>query len=390
VGLVGRMMKRMRPIALSVCALALVVSGGALPAYGVGSPPVTFPSSPKGLTSPVTLPTAIDPPSPYLPQTSCNPGDMTGVKKLRTLVMSTYAEGGWGAISHGCTEGTSEHSEGRAWDWMVDVGDSSERAAAANFLAWVTANHGKYARRLGIMYVIYNEKIWSIYREDEGWRANSGHKDHVHISFSWNGARGNTSFWTGKVGVIDYGPCFAFVQKYAMIRNIPRTGSCRATSSVLKQTSLGLRQYGNRGSATVTKAQKLLGVTATSNFDSATWTAVKAYQLAHDLPYTGVLDQPTWASLSPADVTSNVVAGYTAAQAAAYGRAHYASTSINRYTVGKSVLFLQTALRMPSRDRNGYFTAKTLAAVKAFQTDVGLAVTGVVTSAEWAALPAPL
>ncbi|MDX6232451.1 MAG: hypothetical protein QOH68_1435 [Nocardioidaceae bacterium] len=350
-----------------------------------GSPPVTLPSSPKGLTAPVTLPSGVDPASPYLPQTSCSPVDMPGVTKLRALVLKTYGEGGAGAISHGCTEGVSEHSEGRAWDWMVDVGDTSERAAAANFIGWATADSGRNARRLGIMYIIYNKKIWAVYRASEGWRPNTGHTDHVHISFSWNGARGNTSFWTGKVGTIDLGPCIAFTGTYATLASTPRTAACPRTESLVKKTSVADRAYGTTGTI-VLKAQKLLKVKETKKFDAATWKAVKAYQQDHDLPLTGTLDQPTWASLSPSSITSNVVDGYTQGEAIAYGAQSYAGSTIKQGQVGKAVLFLQTALGMPVADRNGLFNTKTLAAVQKLQASAGLTQDGVVRAEEWQAM----
>jgi peptidoglycan hydrolase-like protein with peptidoglycan-binding domain len=271
---------------------------------------------------------------------------------------------------------------------MASTKDKKQKAAAADFISWVTRNHGENARRLGIMYIIYNEKIWAIYRESDGWRKSYDHVDHVHISFSWNGARGNTSFWTGTVGEIDLGPCVRFAGTYAARTSAPRQGSCRPTSALLKKTSLGQRAYGRTG-PTVAKGQALLGVKRTSTFDAATWSAVKAYQLAHDIPRTGVLDQPTWASLSPADVTSRVVRGYTQREAGEYGFAHYADTTVRKSDADKAVAILQTALHLAVADRNGYFGAVTLAAVKKMQTASGLEPTGVVGKAEWQALVEP-
>ena len=75
------------------------------------------------------------------------------------------------------------------------------------------------ARRLGIMYIIWNNQIWGSYRAGEGWRAYgqcaahpepgydaSCHRDHIHFSLSWAGAQGRTSFWTRSVAAPDYGP----------------------------------------------------------------------------------------------------------------------------------------------------------------------------------------
>src|SRR5665811_248842 len=118
----GRGSPMKRPIlhAVFVAIVAACMFVTALsPAQGAGAAPVTFPKSPKGLKAPVTLPASIDPASPYAPQVSCSPVDMPGPTKLRELVMKTYGVGGRGNISRGCTQGISEHSEGRAWDWTV-------------------------------------------------------------------------------------------------------------------------------------------------------------------------------------------------------------------------------------------------------------------------------
>ncbi len=58
------------------------------------------------------------------------------------------------------------------------------------------------ARRLGLMYVIWNHKIWSASKPGAGWRPYTGpnpHTDHMHFSFSVLGAQGKTSFWSGAV-----------------------------------------------------------------------------------------------------------------------------------------------------------------------------------------------
>jgi hypothetical protein len=58
------------------------------------------------------------------------------------------------------------------------------------------------ARRLGIMYIIWNKKIWGTYSASSGWRPYSCsgvtgcHQNHVHFSFSKAGASGKTSYWT--------------------------------------------------------------------------------------------------------------------------------------------------------------------------------------------------
>ena len=68
-------------------------------------------------------------------------------------------------IGRTCTSGTSEHYDGRAWDWMLDVGDPEESAVARSVLSWLTRTDangvpGAMARRFGIMYIIYDRKMW--------------------------------------------------------------------------------------------------------------------------------------------------------------------------------------------------------------------------------------
>ncbi len=291
--------------------LAVGTALASAPAVAAGSAPIPLPSSPRGLEAPVAQPSTVDPPSPYLPQAGCWPVDKTGAKKLRDLVLATYGRGGRGNISRGCTEGVSEHSEGRAWDWMINPASKSEKAAAADFLSWVTKDSGRNARRLGIMYVIYNKKIWSVYRAKDGWRSNSGHLDHVHISLSWNGARATTSFWTGKVSPIDRGPCPRFVDNLPILTAVARTGSCPALVNELFATSRPDRVYGTTGSS-VSAGQGLLKIARTGRFDVATLRAVRAFQKKNDIVYTGALDGPTWRALDPANVTrSPAVASLT-------------------------------------------------------------------------------
>jgi peptidoglycan hydrolase-like protein with peptidoglycan-binding domain len=356
-------------------------------AGSAGSPPVSLPSAPTGLTSPVAPPAGLDPVPPYQPQVSCDPVDMTGPLMLRDLLLRTYGIGRAGSISRGCTEGLSEHSEGRAMDWMVDTRRPAERAAAADFLAWVTRDGGRNARRLGIMYVIYDKKIWSVYNAKAGWRKSYAHTDHVHVSFGWAGARGNVSFWTGAVGIVDVGPCVRFAGSYAPPTSSPRTASCGTPAKALVRTSRGDRAYGSTG-ATVRRAQTLLRVPVTSRFDRATWDATRAYQRAHDLPVTGALDQPTWGSLDRASTRRRTVTGFSRRKAAAHGLAHYSSTSLAPGRAAESIAILQTALGLPAADRNGFYGPVTRAAVERVQVAAGLTVDGVVDGPEWRAIRA--
>ncbi len=153
--------------------------------------------------------------SSYQGQSRCAPGAKPGVLAFRALVLAEYPATGAGSISRGCNiGGQSEHKEGRAWDWGVNASDASDRAAVDDLLDWLLAedrngNDYAMARRLGIMYLIWNKRFWSPWN---GWdvycRMKNGtcvepgtkdarhpHTDHVHFSFTWAGARKKTNFW---------------------------------------------------------------------------------------------------------------------------------------------------------------------------------------------------
>jgi hypothetical protein len=159
---------------------------------------------------------AIDPSAGYEGQTKCSATDKPGVSAFRKLVLRAYPATGYGSISRGCSiGGNSEHKEGRAWDWGVNAGITSQKRAAESLFDWLFAgdsygNSYAMARRLGVMYIIFNRRIWF---PGSGWRvyckqrprgcvspSDGGlrhpHTDHVHFSFTWDGARKRTTFWS--------------------------------------------------------------------------------------------------------------------------------------------------------------------------------------------------
>lgn len=377
-----------------VLGVSLIAAGslvaGAESAQPKASSPAPYPQNPKGLKAPVRQPKAVDLASGYFPQVSCDPRALRGAVRFRDLVLRSYRIGRSGGITRSCSQGGgSEHKEGRSWDWMLDVRKPKEKAAAGDFLAWMTASNGLKARRLGVMYVIYNKRIWSAYRMREGWRkytGSSSHQDHIHFSFSWAGGRGNTSFWTGKIGRVDYGRCSYFSGQPALLRSRARTTPCRSAAKSVKLSRYPTLTYGSTSSKMKT-AQKRLGVKQTGRLDGATWSRVQRYQSANDLPRTGALDHATWSALVPSQLKYNAGKGQTPTSAAAYGRKYYAKTTLKHYSAGKAVLYLQIALNMPSVQRNGVYGTKTVAAVKAAQSDKGVRRTGITTKSLWSVLP---
>jgi hypothetical protein len=142
----------------------------------------------------------------YEPQRLCDPWPKPGLLGFTRLVLRAYPDtASWGIARDCAIGGTSEHKEGRAWDWRVDVYTPADAEAADAVISWLLAtdeygNTHAMARRLGVMYIIWNRMIWSSTRASDGWRPYFGaspHTDHVHLSLSRDGAMGRTSFWQG-------------------------------------------------------------------------------------------------------------------------------------------------------------------------------------------------
>jgi len=218
----------------------------------------------------VAQPRAAETGTPYLGARTCNSVLMPGVRKLRDLALASYERGYDGSTARSCAVGsTSEHQEGRAWDWMLDVGNRADRRVAGDFLAWLAepgrdGEPGLQARRLGVMYAIYNRRIWSIYSADEGWRAYTGaspHTDHIHLSFGWAGARGVTSFWTGQVADTDYGPCVVFADQPGSLTERANPEPCLDPVAPVRRTDRRLDLLGS-SSSQVPVARQLLGLKA--------------------------------------------------------------------------------------------------------------------------------
>lgn len=196
----------------------LALAGAVASALLLGQPAPAVLAAQPVPTPDVTLPATIDSPSFYEPQTVCDPTARPGSTALKDLLVKTYGPATV-YIPRACTSSTSEHFDGRAVDWMHSVRVSSEKAEVDAFLAWLLADGRdgtpkEMARRLGVMYVIWNNRMIRTYdeRNRPGWTEYSGctassrsaasydttcHRNHVHISLSWDGAAKLTSWWTG-------------------------------------------------------------------------------------------------------------------------------------------------------------------------------------------------
>lgn len=156
----------------------------------------------------------VDDYSDYEPQTTCATTTKPGTAYLLRWLVRHYPHTGYSSTLRACTSGgTSEHKDGRALDWSVDVANSTQRAQAERFLDLIFAtdtagNRHALARRMGIMYVIWNDHIWSAYDsfKKKGYLSSGctnvqkcsktlRHRDHVHISLSRSGAAAQTTFY---------------------------------------------------------------------------------------------------------------------------------------------------------------------------------------------------
>lgn len=124
-----------------------------------------------------------------------------GTLALAQLIRDAYGKQTLGTARTCPANGvaTSEHHDGRAVDWMLEAGNPTQAATANEFLGWLLADEARNARRLGVMYVIWNQQVWKAYDPSAGWQPYTGadpHTNHVHLSLTFSGAARETSWWT--------------------------------------------------------------------------------------------------------------------------------------------------------------------------------------------------
>lgn len=280
---------RARRFTVSVTALAFALTVGMAPAaQAIPSPPTK------------ALPVALDVKTPYEGQVSCDPRPKPGLTAFAALMKVRYKTGSIGTYRP-CTSSTSEHYDGRAMDWMLNVKNPTQRAVANSVVTWLTARGGVMARRFGISYIIWNHKVWKEYRPEAGWTAYTGsvpHTDHVHLSFSWDGAMKRTSWWTGRATTsVDLGPCRVYAGEFAPLYRAVRKTPCPRSLGVAPRSAYRVAVMG-QSSAQIAVAQRLLRLPATGRFLSPTFYKVAAYQSRARIPVTGVLDKATWRKLT--------------------------------------------------------------------------------------------
>lgn len=153
----------------------------------------------------------------YDPSSKCHEKPKPGTDYLAHWMVRQY-DGGFGGTSRDCKrKATSEHQNGRAFDWTLNARKKADRKRAAAFLDRIfetdhRGNTHAWARRMGVMYVIWNDKMFAAwdYFEPEPYLSSScpskrrcsktlRHRDHLHISLSRQGARGVTSWYEDRL-----------------------------------------------------------------------------------------------------------------------------------------------------------------------------------------------
>ena len=310
--------------------LIAVAAVAALLAFGLAVPTASARTASASIASASTavLPTppalrTIEPLSKYVPSDSCDPRTKPGTAALAALLAKTYPD-----VIHytvrPCDLSVSEHYDGRAIDWMASVKDSAQYADANALLRWLFAtdsygNTYSNFRRLGVMYLVFNNRIFGSW--DLKWLPynncanqpgsaydNACHRTHVHISLSWEGANKRTSFWTNARVGTDYGPCKPASLNWAGLHSAVRTTPCPShrtltaptgASTLYKQVIAwsGARAVlGDTGGA-VAAVQRVIGVSADGDFGPNTMAALKTWQGAHHIPATGTANQVTWQTI---------------------------------------------------------------------------------------------
>ncbi|KAA1425050.1 peptidoglycan-binding protein [Mumia zhuanghuii] len=283
------------------------------------------PSAAKAPPSPVALST-IELPAPHIGPVSCAK-PQPGTVKLGNLLVKTWPVTSWMG-ARDCGSSSSEHYDGRAVDWMTNARTAKGKKRGNDLAAWLLAtdaagNRFANARRLGVMYIIWNNRIWSTSRSREGWRVYNGctakgrsgtgsdttcHRNHVHLSLSWAGARGYTSYWDGTVAGANYGPCrpadLNWAGRYTKRRATPcpwypRVTAPRGSSAVHRSVVAysGLRiTKGMRGPA-VRAVQHALRIPVTGVWDASSRARMRSYKGARHLGGSAVVGAATWRSL---------------------------------------------------------------------------------------------
>ncbi len=186
-----------RATALLVATLALTVTPALASAAGYDEPPEDY--------------------ARYEGQTKCVKRAQPGTRELADWINRRFDGGTAVASLRACSGGASEHKDGRAIDWSMDATRAGDRAEVERFLrklfkADAAGEEDARARRMGVMYVIWDDHMYASYRDEfapsnylssscarkRDCSATLRHRDHVHISLSKAGGRAATSWYVAR------------------------------------------------------------------------------------------------------------------------------------------------------------------------------------------------
>ncbi len=194
-------------VSLVLALACAVTTGAASGASAEGRRGTVTPSAPYVMP--------IEPYAGYQPQTTCRQRPKPGVLTLADWLVAHG--GGYGPITRACSSSsTSEHQESRAFDWILDARSDADRALVSALLDELFAPDDlgqphALARRMGIMYVIWDDTMYAAYdgfapkrylssscRTRRTCSPTLRHRDHLHVSLTRKGARGLTSWYAAQ------------------------------------------------------------------------------------------------------------------------------------------------------------------------------------------------
>jgi len=313
---------------LQAAVLALLLAVPLASAFSLAAAPAASAATivVPSLKAPAGLPSTIEPLANYVEQSSCRPGYLPGTSALAHLLTATYRNTTFGGAYACGTDGTrSEHYDGRAIDWMNSVRNPVQAAQAASVLKFLLstdkAGHTfAMARRIGVMYIIWNNQMWGAWSgkwEPYGSCAktpapaqdNTCHRNHMHISLSFNGAFGRTSFFSHRTfSATDYGPCRARDLAWAADWSAYNPNGCpsypgvgvpprSSAAMVALLTYSGAVMYPGMSGGPIRAVQQAFKLPVTGHYDWATMVRVRWFRSVHHLSPSWTIDAATWRQL---------------------------------------------------------------------------------------------
>ena len=156
--------------------------------------------------------------------TSCSKAKRPGVTRFVRWLRRNARRGTVGS-RYRCSQiqgvGFSFHGDGRAVDFALDHSKKRDHREAARLIRLLlaadsTGEPAALARRMGVFEIIWDCSYWAQYRGADVGRyfmcaqgppiaKTTAHRDHIHFSFTREGAAGKTSFWR-PVGSVPIAP----------------------------------------------------------------------------------------------------------------------------------------------------------------------------------------